>query len=500
MGWRYALLRRSTVPRLAMAFAAGLVGALALAPLSTAALADPDPGVSDTASPSPTDTGQASPTPVDSPTPPTDAPSPTPEQTPPATPATPATMPAGPPNAPAHVLAVTVIAGNAVLDPDYWAGDSGGSFVITVKNTGTVPAYVSLHSTMPAGVTGTATGSCPRGTCTIGSLRPGASRSLTVAIDVDANAWRSAPLTGKVNFSATSPGAAAASGTVTWGILFPPGPPAAGITLQVADVTLDNDITVPGRLVIRLTNTGVRPAAGVIDLVVPAGVSVTQPPGECQQQQQLDPTTFECGLGTVAPGAQQAIAIPLSVSGDARADSPLAGLVRATLTPTGQNPQSTQASYQIVAPQIQSGVSAARSASAEGSPTSRGAAGSGTNHSAAPLIIFGSLLLGLIALVLTRIRRGDPSARRLRWARLLASAPSPRTDTDQPAAATQTAVVDAPAKDASAEVEPTAPDEADTPKESVPPGIGTINLEWTTLSHSAPPPGKPIDVPPRPGK
>jgi hypothetical protein len=509
--------RRPTVPRLARALVAALIGVLALAPLATAAPADPGPVITDTDTPtpdtpSPTDTGQASPTPTDTPTAtdtPTPSPTPEPPPTTPAAPPAPPAPPAAPPTQPAGMLAVTVTAGNAVLGPDYWTGNSAGAFVVTVKNSGTVPARTRLHYTVPAGATDAATGACQHGTCVVDALRPGASRSLTVAITVDSDAWRNAPLAGRVDFSATAPGAAAATGTVNWGVIFPPGPPAAGITLQVADVNLDTDIIMPGQLVIGLTNTGVRPAAGVIDLVLPAGVTVTQLPAECQQQEQIDPTTSECGLGTVAPGVQQAIVIPLNVTDDARADSPLAGLVRATLTPSGQNSQSTQASYQIIAPQIQSGISASRTVSPVQSPTSSGAAGSGAS-TATPLIILGSLLLlGLIALGLLVIRRRDPFARKRRRGRLPASArtgpwrpvatfvpPAARADSDTQSASGRPAVTPAAARHAATQAqpgEPAEPTDAAGSHEPVPAGIGEINLEWTELADSSPPPGKPVE-------
>src|SRR5262249_33787959 len=144
-----------------------------------------------------------------------------------------------------------------------------------------------------------------------------------------------------------------------------------GMALQVADVTLDSDATVPGELVIRLTNTGGRAASAVIDVVVPAGVNVTHLPAECQSQSEVDASTTRCGLGTLGAGAQRAIGVPLEVSDSSRADSPLAGLVRAVLTPSGQSARSTQASFQIIAPPAQTGVSVVASASVA---PSRGAA------------------------------------------------------------------------------------------------------------------------------
>jgi hypothetical protein len=409
-----------SVRRLGMAVAAGLVGMLALAPLATAAPARPA-GVTDLDTPTPADSAspttidQTSPTPADSPTAgdPTTV-TPTPQAPPPSTPVgttvTPVAAPtsAGAPTPPG-VLAVKVIADNAVLGPAYWTGNRAGSFVITVQNTGNVPARATLRYTMPAGVTDAGTGACGHGSCQLDPLAPGTSRSLRVAVTVSADAWRHAPLTGRVDFSASSPGTADASGTVTWSVVFPPGPPAAGITLQVADVALDNDVTVPGQLVIRLTNTGARPAAGLVDLVVPAGVTVAPLPADCQTQRQVDPTTTECGLGTIPAGTQRAITISLVVSDRARADAPLAGLVRAALTPSGQGTRTTQASYQILAPPAQTGVSAVGTTA----PQAAAAIGPAGDRAGAQLVIFGSLvLLALVAVGLVLIWGRDVVGRR----------------------------------------------------------------------------------------
>jgi hypothetical protein len=377
-----------------MAVAAGLIGVLALAPTATAAPARPA-GVTEVDtptppdSPSPTGVDQASPAPQDSPTA-AGTPTPTPQAPPPTTPVNPTNTPVAPPtSAAAGVLAVNVTAGNAVLGADYWTGNGAGSFVITIENTGDVPARATLHYAVPAGVTDAATGACGHGTCQVDPLAPGTSRALTVAIAVSSNAWRHAPLAGKVDFSASSPGIADASGTVTWGVVFPPGPPAAGIALQVADVTLDNDVTVPGQLVIRLANTGARPATAVVDLVVPAGVTVVRLPADCQTQRQVDPTTTECGLGTIPAAVQRTITIPLMVSDRGRADAPLAGLVRAALSPSGQGTRTTQASYQILAPPAQTGVSAVGTAA----PQAAAAVAQAMGDRAVQLVIFGSIVL-----------------------------------------------------------------------------------------------------------
>ena len=492
--------RRSTVTRLGRVLAAALLGLLTLAPLAGTGYADPDPGtgeISPADTPSAAETTQApSPTPTDAT--PTDTPAPSP---------TPTTGPATiGPTGPGLVLGMTVMAGNAVLGPPYWAGNGNGSFTITVRNTGTLAARVNLHYTVPPKVSDAAAGACSHGSCLIASLEPGRVATLPVAISVNGDAWRNAPLAGRIDFTGTAGGYAPVSGSVDWGVIFPPGPPAAGINLQVADVSLDADVTVPGELVIRLTNTGQRPAAGVLDLVVPAGVSVAQLPADCQSRRQVDATTTECGLAPVPAGVQRAVSIPLEVSDEARANAPLAGLVRASLTPSGQATRTTQASYQIIAPQVQSGVSAASTASPAVPQPAGNASSSGGDPVAQPIILGSMLLLVLVALGLIVGVRGRelPSLRR-RKASMAATAgpwrpvstftpPLPRREPDPlvPVDGEHTAEPDAAdgaQPDDSAEAQPAEPDGRHPTGRTI--GLGEINLEWTELPDSTPPPGRP---------
>lgn len=497
--------RRSTVTRLGRVLATATLGVLTLASLAAGTgYADPASGTGET---SPADTPTAAPTSgAPSPTPTDATPSDTPVPSP--TPAPPTTGPATiGPTGPVQVLGMTVMAANAVLGPGYWTGNGNGSFTINVKNTGTLAAQVNLHYTVPAQVTDAATGACSHGSCLISSLQPGRVVTLTVAITVNGDAWQNAPLAGRIDFTGTAGGYAPVSGSVDWGVIFPPGPPATGINLQVADVSLDSDVTVPGQLVIRLTNTGVRPAAGVLDLVVPAGVGLAQLPADCQSQRQVDASTTECALGPVPAGVQRAVSIPLQVSAEARANAPLAGLVRASLTPSGQTTRTTQASYQIVAPQVQSDVSGASTASPAVPPQpAANASSTDRNPVAQPIILGSMLLLVLVTLGLIVALRGQelPSLRRRRvsmaatagpWRPVATFAPPlPRRDPDllvpvEDEHATGTEVADGAQPDDSAEAGPAEPDE--THPAGRPIGLGAINLEWTELPDSTPPPGRP---------
>lgn len=498
---------RSPVTRLGRAVAALLIGMLAAVPAPVAGWADPGDDPTDTSTPfvpTPTDTG-ASAAPTD-----TGAPVDTPTPTPNAPPTTPGDTTSDAPG----TLGVTVQASNAVLGADYWSGNQASSFVITVRNSGNVPAHTALTYTLPPGVGGVATGACPHGACTVDTLEPGKSVALTVAITVSPDAWRTAPLAGMVSFSATAPRASPASGSVAWSVVFPPGPPAPGIALQVADVTLDSDATVPGELVIRLTNTGGRPASAVIDIVVPAGVEVTGLPADCQSQRRIDPITTECGLGILGAGGQRALGVPVTVSESSRADSPLAGLVRAVLTPSGQSSRSTQASYQIIAPTAQAGVSAVTTASAA---PSHGSAAEHGSPLALPIVLGSILVLALVGvgLVLRLDRRPGVGRTRRLWrrSRLWRGRPfgrrsnafSARTGPWRPVATFvpplpgQPAGSPAAGNGGPAEPEPDAAEPAETePADAEPAGAGgpdasdPVSLVWTELPDSTPPPGRPV--------
>jgi hypothetical protein len=334
-----------------------LLGALVLAPspaLANGADATGTPAVADTPAPgdspsSPPD-ASATPTPTDSAPPPA---SPTPER-----PSQSPTAAGSGPHGHHRGLRVTASATNAVLGPGYWRDARATSFTITVRNTGAVAAAVRIDYTVPAGVTDAATGACERGHCSVSSIAPRASVVLPVAVAVSPDAWRLAPLTGRFTVTASAAGAQVAGGQGIWGVVFPPGPPASGIDLQVQDVTLGDRPDVPGRLRIKLTNTGALPVAAALDVVVPRGVGAGPMPADCANQQHADPSPARCALGTLSPAEQKSIVVPLRVDAATRADASLTGLVRATLTAAGQKARTAQASYQILIPASLSGVTA----------------------------------------------------------------------------------------------------------------------------------------------
>jgi hypothetical protein len=285
--------------------------------------------------------------------------------------------------------------------------------------------------------------------------------------------------------------------------------------LQVADVTLDSDPTDPGELVIRLTNTGGRPAAAAIDVVVPAGVDVTRLTTQCQSQRQVNSTTTECALGAIGPGVQRAIGVLLTVSDAVRRDSPLAGLVRASLAPSGQSARTTQASYQIIAPLAQAGVNVAITASP--ATPSRGGTTALENSAALPIIFGSILLLALVGVGLALrldlrprrgLGRGRPwSARTGPWRPVATFAP-PLTATGSPVAATATASEAAPSEEPDGAqagapsagmaavvvpVQPRGQEPEDTPnlaEAEVRDRADGISLVWTEVPDATPPLGR----------
>jgi hypothetical protein len=194
-------------------------------------------------------------------------------------------------------------------------------------------------------------------------------------------------------------------------------------------------------------------------------------------------------VGTVPAGTQRSLSVPLLVSSLARAGTPLAGLVRATLTPSGQGPVQIQASYQILAPAGQTGVLVGGSATASPSDSTSSPAAAAGNQASAPVdgnvaiwpITGGSLLLAVVAVGLVlvlRARRAEPLA-----ARAAAD--------QQPLAAAASADQLPVAATAAADQQPV-PAMADGPEvgDSIPTPRGPIKFEWTEVPD-APPPGVP---------
>ncbi|MCW3816224.1 hypothetical protein ONA91_17410 [Micromonospora sp. DR5-3] len=376
---------RRTSVLLASALAAGLAAAVGLAPgWATAsptvtgvarAATDPatDPGGDPTdgtptggpttTEPAPTTappTESAPPTSVP-PAPTTTAPAPTtttpgkprPTTTAPTTTA-PAPPPAAPPAAPGQSaggrLGVRVTTEDVTLTPAYWNADRTVTTLrVTVTNTGGATARVRLGYTLPAGLTDAGTAGCaPAGggtyRCGGWTTAPGTRFRSSIRIRVAGTAWRSMPLSGSVRVTATAPGASgAATDDEGFAVLFPPGPPAPGIALHAEEVLfgVGGD---PTTLAVRLGNTGKADAAGRVEVVLPAGVTPTDPPAGCTA---VAPTRTRCDLGTVPAGRSATLRLPVAATPEAQRRAPLSGAVAGRLEPRSGRDRQVQMSFRI---------------------------------------------------------------------------------------------------------------------------------------------------------
>lgn len=460
--WRVAQPRMSVL--LMRALAAGLAAAVAAAPGFAAAsptvtgpvramAAEPLPGeASDpaggadtdptdgTPTADPTDTGPAPTTapPTESAPPETTSPAPpTTEPAPPTTsapgepvptttkprPGTPAPLPPPPgqPGPPGSPLGVHVSTGDVTLTSGYWNADSTlATLQVTVTNTGRVAERIGLGYTLPAGLTDAGTPGCaPAGggayRCGEWTAAPGSRFSSRIRLRVSGTAWRSMPLSGTVRVTA---GAAGVTGTAGddegFAVLFPPGPPVPGIALRADEVVFD--ITgAPTTLSVHLGNTGQVDAAGRIEVVLPDGVTVTDPPPGCTA---ASGDRTRCDLGRVAAGRGVDLRLPVSATAEAQRRAPLAGAVIGWLDPRSGRDRQVQMSFRIAA-------AAALSTPPVTSPTATGSQGvlaaaeqdtgpdrDGTaRQTAVALIVVSGLLVVLaLALATTSLRRrlSDP--------------------------------------------------------------------------------------------
>jgi hypothetical protein len=307
-------------------------------------LAEPTPSPSATPTQPPeTPPPSADPTPTAAP-----PSSPRPSTDPPAR-----TDPPGQPDPVRPPRGVKVSTSDVALGSGYWnSRDTLADLWITVMNTGKLPESGQLRYTLPAGLTDTGTAGCsPAGGRTYGcawTADAGIRSTLRVRVRVDPDAWRQMPLSGSARVVATT-ASRPRTETVTdekgFAVLFPAGPPAAGITLSAGEVTFD----VSGRastLEVRLGNTGETEATGAFTVTLPSGVTVPVPLAGCQA---AGAERTRCDLGAIRAGLTGSLRIPLAASPDALRRAPLSGAVVGTLTPRVGTAKRVQMSFRIVA-------------------------------------------------------------------------------------------------------------------------------------------------------
>ncbi|MEH0843295.1 hypothetical protein V6U81_13005 [Micromonospora sp. CPCC 205711] len=311
------------------------------------------------------------------PNPTTAAPDPTaPDETAPATTAPATTAPAPEPTAPggpggpagpggvtlapppgsgrqdAGQLGVRVTTRDVSLTPAYWnAASTVTTLRVTVSNTGTVPEQLRLRYTLPAGLTDAGTPGCLSSgdrhyRCGSWTAAPGAKFSTLIRIRVSGSAWRQMPLSGSVRVTATGPaGKGTAEDNEGFAVLFPPGPPVPGMTLAADEVAFDISGG-PTELGVRLGNTGKVDAQGRVEIVLPAGVSVSNPPAGCVT---AAPTRTRCDLGMLPAGRTATLLLPVAATPEAQREAPLAGAVIGRLDPRHGPAKQMQMTFRITA-------------------------------------------------------------------------------------------------------------------------------------------------------
>ncbi|MFI6824840.1 hypothetical protein ACIBJE_28415 [Micromonospora sp. NPDC050187] len=250
-------------------------------------------------------------------------------------------------------LGVQVTTGDVHLTAGYWnAASTRAALRVTVTNTGGVTGQLSLAYTLPAGVSDAGTPGCaPAGDrsyrCGAWTTAPGARFSSLIRIRVSGDAWRQMPLSGAVTVTATAPGEAApVRDDEGFAVLFPPGPPVPGIALETDEVAFDIGGG-PSTLEVRLGNTGAVDAAGLVEVVLPDGVGVPEPPDGCTFQPATGRT--RCEAGTVAAGRTAVVRLPVVATPEAQRRAPLSGGAVGQLDPRHGESRRVQMSFRITA-------------------------------------------------------------------------------------------------------------------------------------------------------
>ncbi|MEU1587262.1 hypothetical protein [Micromonospora sp. NPDC005710] len=283
------------------------------------------------------------------PGPPTAPPAPAPS-TPPAPPVRPPAP--GSPAPPQNPLGVQVTTGDVTLTEAYWnTASTTATLQVTVHNTGTTGEQIQLSYTLPAGLTDAGTKGCtPTGggayRCGAWTAEAGVRFSTVLHLRVAGTAWKQMPLSGSVQVVANASGVPGeAADDQGFAVLFPPGPPVPGITLAADEVAFDISGG-PSILTLRLGNTGKVDAAGRVEVVLPAGVTVPTPPLGCVA---VNPTRTRCDAGLVLAGTTAEVQLPVEATSEAQREAPLSGAVIGQLDPRSGPTRRVQMSFRITA-------------------------------------------------------------------------------------------------------------------------------------------------------
>ncbi|MEV0606789.1 hypothetical protein AB0I61_10510 [Polymorphospora rubra] len=366
-------------PVLPRAVAAGLVAVVALvtgpvpagAATTAAAFRTPAAHAANPVEEDPTSQPQPSPsTPTaeptspapDATTPPPTTPAietPAPATEPPATPPPASTPTPAPPDRPGpdlpgrHRLGVHVSTGDVPLTGAYWNGAGEvADLRVAVANTGGTRQVMRLGYRLPVGLSDAGTPGCAAAgdgySCGAWTAEPGARWTTRIRVRINPDAWRHMPLSGSVRVTATAPGnpdLPAVSDDEGFAVLFPPGPPAVGVSLDAGEVSFD----ISGQaatLDVRLGNTGDTASTGTVEVLLPPGVSIPAPPDTCTA---VDAVRTRCLLGTLAAGEVGSLRLPVAATAEAQRLAPLSGAVIGIMDAAYGQTRQMQMSFRIVA-------------------------------------------------------------------------------------------------------------------------------------------------------
>ncbi|SCF49317.1 hypothetical protein GA0070216_13352 [Micromonospora matsumotoense] len=249
-------------------------------------------------------------------------------------------------------VGVQVTTGDIPLDDRYWRDPSTvATLRVTVTNTGLVPERLRLEYRLPAGLTDAGTPGCAAAgdggwQCGEWTTAPGDRFTSLIRVRVGGTAWRQMPLSGAVRVTATGPDAGdTAQDNEGFAVLFPPGPPVPGILLDAEEVVFDISGG-PTALAAHLGNTGRVDAAGRVEVLLPAGVSVLSPPAGCTS---MSPTRTRCDLDVVPAGHTATLRFTVAATPDAQREAPLAGALIGWLDPESGPTRQVQMSFRITA-------------------------------------------------------------------------------------------------------------------------------------------------------
>lgn len=318
-------------------------------------------------------------------------------------------------------LGVSVSTGDVRLPIGYWNSSATvAELRVTIQNTGRVEERVRLRYTLPSGLRDAGTRGCrPTGArsyrCAAWTAAVGDRWSTRLKVRVAGDAWKSMPLSGWVQVTATSEENSGEEVRDEQGfaVLFPAGPPVAGMTLSASDVAFDPSGQ-PAPLRVILGNTGKADATGAVEIILPNGVTVPALPAGCRS---TTAGRTACELGVIRAGRSVVLSLSISAAAEAQRLAPLSGAVVGTLWPRAGVLKRMQMSFRIAAAadRSPSGVTATDAGDVlAAGHRAGGGRGPGVQQLAISLIVVSVLLVMLaLTLAMTSLRQrlsDDPPA------------------------------------------------------------------------------------------